>query len=89
MEKFIDKIGTKYVVQKIKETVRVVPCYELDEVQVSQMFCLPDTDYQDEYLTLSAMEDGEGTFVKNSAATWNVTGVNGIPNGWTITTASA
>ena len=30
-----------------------------------------------------------GTFVKNSAATWNVTGVNGIPNGWTITTASA
>lgn len=30
-----------------------------------------------------------GTFVKNSAATWNVTGVNGIPSGWTITTASA
>ena len=30
-----------------------------------------------------------GTFVKNSAATWNVRGVNGIPSGWTITTASA
>ena len=28
-----------------------------------------------------------GTFVKNSAATWNVTGVNGVPNGWTIETA--
>ena len=28
-----------------------------------------------------------GTFVKNSAATWNVTGVNGIPSGWTIQTA--
>ena len=30
-----------------------------------------------------------GTFVKNSVATWNVTGVNGIPSGWTVTTASA
>ena len=30
-----------------------------------------------------------GTFVKNSAATWNVSGVNGIPNGWTVETASA
>ena len=25
-----------------------------------------------------------GTFVKNSAATWDVTGVNGVPEGWTI-----
>ena len=25
----------------------------------------------------------KGTFVKNSAATWNVTGVHGIPSGWT------
>ena len=30
-----------------------------------------------------------GTFVKNSAATWNVTGVNGVPNGWTVETASS
>ena len=30
-----------------------------------------------------------GTFVKNSAATWNVTGNNGIPSGWTVETASA
>lgn len=30
-----------------------------------------------------------GTFVKNSAATWNVTGVNGIPSRWTVQTASA
>lgn len=29
-----------------------------------------------------------GTFVKNSAATWNVTGEHGIPNGWTVETAS-
>lgn len=30
-----------------------------------------------------------GTFVKNSAATWNVTGNDGIPSGWTIQTASS
>ena len=30
-----------------------------------------------------------GTFVKNSAAEWDVTGVNGVPNGWTVQTASA
>ena len=30
-----------------------------------------------------------GTFVKNSAATWNVSGVNGIPSGWTIQTANS
>ena len=29
-----------------------------------------------------------GTFVKNSAATWNETGVNGIPTGWDVQTAS-
>ena len=30
-----------------------------------------------------------GTFVKNSAATWNVTGVNGVPSDWTIQKASS
>ena len=30
-----------------------------------------------------------GTFVKNSAASWTTTGNNGIPNGWTVQTASA
>ena len=30
-----------------------------------------------------------GTFVKNSAATWNVTGTNGVPSGWTVQTASS
>ena len=27
-----------------------------------------------------------GTFVKSSAATWNVTGENGVPTGWTVMT---
>lgn len=30
-----------------------------------------------------------GTFVKNSAATWDVTGASGVPSGWTIETASS
>lgn len=30
-----------------------------------------------------------GVFIKNSAATWEVTGGNGIPDGWTVQTASA
>lgn len=29
-----------------------------------------------------------GTFVKNSAANWDVSGRNGVPSGWTIQTAS-
>ena len=30
-----------------------------------------------------------GTFIKNSAAQWDVTGVHGIPTGWTVQTVSA
>lgn len=30
-----------------------------------------------------------GTFVKSPAATWDVTGVNGVPSGWTVETADA
>lgn len=30
-----------------------------------------------------------GTFVKNSSATWNVTGTSGVPEGWTVQTASS
>ena len=29
-----------------------------------------------------------GTFVKNSAAEWDVSGANGVPTGWTVETAS-
>lgn len=29
-----------------------------------------------------------GTFVKNAAATWDVVGVNGVPEGWTVETAT-
>ena len=29
-----------------------------------------------------------GTFVKNASATWTTTGVNGVPTGWTVQTAT-
>lgn len=46
----------------------------------------PSTNYTFEWTYHVA---GTGTFVKNSAATWNVTGYNGVPSGWTVQTASA
>jgi hypothetical protein len=44
----------------------------------------PGTNY-----TKSWVQDvaSTGTFVKNSAATWNVTGYNGVPSRWTVQTA--
>ena len=45
----------------------------------------PGTDYTSNWLKEVAET---GTFVKNSAATWTTTGVNGVPNGWTVQTAS-
>lgn len=43
----------------------------------------PSTSYTGEWVSGVAPS---GTFVKNSAATWDVTGVNGIPSGWTVVT---
>lgn len=44
----------------------------------------PGTDYTYDWVRGVA---SSGTFVKNSAATWNFTGNNGIPEGWTIQNA--
>lgn len=49
---------------------------------VKAMFTeIPSTDCTWEWLKYVA---SNGTFVKNSAATWDVTGANGVPSGWTI-----
>ena len=45
----------------------------------------PGTSYTTSWL---GNVSSSGTFVKNSAAQWNVTGPNGIPSGWTVQTAS-
>ena len=41
----------------------------------------PKIDYTDDWVSGVA---SSGTFVKNSKATWNVTGVDGVPTGWTV-----
>lgn len=44
----------------------------------------PSTTYTRDWLSGVA---SSGTFVKNSAAQWNVTGTNGVPSGWTVQTS--
>ena len=46
----------------------------------------PSTTYTTNWVSGVA---SSGTFVKNAAATWTTTGVNGIPTGWTVQTATA
>lgn len=46
----------------------------------------PSSSYTNSWTTGVA---SSGTFVKNSAAEWDVTGDNGVPTGWTVQTASA
>ena len=46
----------------------------------------PSTSYTDHWVYNVS---SAGTFVKNAAATWEVTGYNGIPTGWRVETASA
>ena len=43
----------------------------------------PSTTYTTNWVSGVA---ASGTFVKNSAAQWDVSGVNGIPSGWTVVT---
>ena len=45
----------------------------------------PGIDYTNNWVRGVA---SSGTFVKNANATWDVTGVSGIPDGWTIETAT-
>lgn len=43
----------------------------------------PGYDYTDSWVEGVA---ANGTFVKSASATWNVTGENGVPSGWTVET---
>ena len=55
---------------------------------IKAMF-LTDPNYQSNNVyTLDWVRDvaASGTFVKNSQATWNLTGDDGIPSGWTVVT---
>lgn len=60
-------------------------CSKLDYIK-AMFTTTPSSDYNSNWVNGVA---ATGTFVKNAAATWNVTGVNGIPEGWTVETAEA
>ena len=54
---------------------------------IKAMFTIkPTSTYTNQWVSGVA---SSGTFVKNSAATWDVTGINGIPSGWTVQYASS
>jgi hypothetical protein len=57
-----------------------ISCYNLEYVETA-FTTTPGSNY-----TLNWLSGvyGAGVFVKNIAATWNVTGASGVPNGWTI-----
>ena len=55
--------------------------------RIKAMFLtIPSSSYTDSWVK---NVKSTGVFIKNSAATWNVTGESGIPAGWTVQTASA
>ena len=59
-------------------------CSQLNYIK-AMFTTTPDNTYT--YNWVSGVSSS-GTFVKNSEATWNVTGYNGVPEGWTVQTAS-
>ena len=60
-------------------------CYNLKYIK-AMFITTPSTTYTSNWVSGVS---SKGTFVKNSAATWNVTGDYGIPSGWTVQTASS
>jgi hypothetical protein len=71
----------------------VTGCYDLifnrctNLSYIKAMFLTePSSSYTHEWVNGVA---STGTFVKNAEATWDVTGRNGVPSGWTVETAAA
>ena len=57
-------------------------CSKLNYVE-AYFTTTPGTNYTSNWMY--GVQTTSGTFVKNSAATWNVNGVNGVPSKWTKT----
>ena len=55
-------------------------CSKLNYIK-AMFITTPSSSYTNNWVSGVA---SSGTFVKNKNATWNVTGVNGIPSGWTV-----
>lgn len=60
-------------------------CSKLDYIK-AMFTTTPSSSYNYDWVKNVA---ATGTFVKNAAATWNVTGANSVPSGWTVKTAEA
>ena len=60
-------------------------CKKLNYVK-AMFTTTPSTSYTNNWVNGVA---SSGTFVKNSAATWDVRGNHGIPNNWTVQTADS
>ena len=58
-------------------------CRKLNYIK-AMFLTTPSSDYTDKW---TDNVSSTGTFVKNASASWDVTGVNGIPNNWTVETA--
>ena len=61
-----------------------VGCTSLNYIK-ALFITTPSDSYTDDWVINVS---STGTFIKNSSATWNVTGDNGIPSGWTVQTAA-
>lgn len=59
-------------------------CTKLNYVK-AMFTTTPSSSYTGDWLEGVA---SNGTFVKNSSASWNVSGTSGVPSGWTVQTAS-
>ena len=59
MSKYLNGQGLQYLVDKLKNKVPVTT--DIDSAESGQVACVPVTGYQDEYLTLSALGDGQIT----------------------------
>lgn len=57
-------------------------CYDLSYIKMLAIDISVDYCLEEWVIRVSST----GTFVKNKDATWNVTGVSGIPEGWTVET---
>lgn len=60
-------------------------CSKIDYIK-AMFTTTPSSNYTPHWVSGVA---ATGTFVKNAAATWNVTGSNGVPTDWTVETAEA
>ena len=86
-ERMFYETGIGYVQALPAETL-VKDCYKQMFYNCAQLSSInasftttPGTEYTTQWVKGVS---SEGTFIKNTDATWDVSGVNGVPDGWTV-----